>query len=235
MPELPRKKVGLIACSGEDMATCTLSRAAVRLVLEALRPDDTVTLCLPLFLAGENEERSFARVYPTVAVDGCEKLCARRATDAYSAPVAGSIQVDRVLQGLDIRVDPAWRRELDDDGWAAAHKLADVIATHVDAILGPVSAWTATSSRPDASKHQATCSCGSGLPVAVIEVAGRQVELTAVPALFEQFYDGGARSGEAIGDELLRQTEIYNRVPAELRTEYRAALIRAYEELLNQK
>ncbi len=49
MPDLPKKKVGLIACSGEELAEGTVTRWAVRKVLEMLRPNDTVTLCLPLF------------------------------------------------------------------------------------------------------------------------------------------------------------------------------------------
>jgi len=69
-------KVGIICCSGEDLAEGTISRVATRLVLEKLRPDQTVTLCLPLFLAGGEDERAFARVFPTIAVDGCSKKCA---------------------------------------------------------------------------------------------------------------------------------------------------------------
>lgn len=236
MPDLPRKKVGLISCSGEEIAAGTLSRAAVRLVLEELRPDDTTTLCLPLFLTGENEERAFARVYPTIAVDGCDKLCAKRATDAYSAPVAGSIRVDEALQGMGITVAPAWRRELDDDGWAAAYKLADVIAARVDAILGPASSWAEVEHiASGATRIQATCSCGSGLPVTIVEIGGSAVELVAVPTLFEQFHEEGARSGASIGDELLRLTEIYNCVPPETRAEYRAALVCAYDDFLKRR
>ena len=118
MPDLPQKKVGLIACSGEELACGTLSRVAVRLVLEELRPGQTVTLCLPLFLAGEKEERAFARFYPTIAVDGCDKWCARRATETYSAPVADAVRVDQELAQLGIDVRPSWRRDLDVRGLA---------------------------------------------------------------------------------------------------------------------
>ncbi len=93
MPDLPRKKIGLIACSGEELAEGTVTRRAVRRVLETLRPDDTVTLCLPLFLAGGEGERAFARYYPTIAVDGCDKRCAALATEKYSARPAAAIVV----------------------------------------------------------------------------------------------------------------------------------------------
>src|SRR4030042_2962939 len=93
MPDPPRKKVGLISCSGEELPEGTVTRRAVRKVLETLRPDDTVTLCLPLFLAGGEGERAFARHYPTIAVDGCDKRCAARATAKFTAKPAASIVV----------------------------------------------------------------------------------------------------------------------------------------------
>src|SRR5512135_2267648 len=99
MPKLPEKKVGLIACSGEELPEGTISRLAVRKVLEMLRPERTVTLCLPLFLAGEERERAFARFYPTIAVDGCDRRCAARATERYSAKPAASVVVTDVLAG----------------------------------------------------------------------------------------------------------------------------------------
>ncbi len=69
-------KIGIISCSGEEIPAGTVSRMATRRVLELLRPQSTVTLCLPLFLAGEEMERRFAQQHPTITVDGCEKLCA---------------------------------------------------------------------------------------------------------------------------------------------------------------
>ena len=52
MPELPQKKVGIVACSGEELPEGTVTRLAALKVLEQMRPTDTVTICLPLFLAG---------------------------------------------------------------------------------------------------------------------------------------------------------------------------------------
>ncbi len=95
----PIAKVGIISCSGEEIAEGTISRLAVRRVLEALRPQHTVTLCLPLFLAGEEGERRFAREHPTITVDGCDKLCAKRGTENYSGAVSASLVVTDILGG----------------------------------------------------------------------------------------------------------------------------------------
>ena len=93
MVDLPEKKVGIISCSGEACIEGTISRVATRMVLEQLRPDQTVTICLPLFLAGGEEERAFAKYYPTITVDGCEKLCAKVGTERYSGKTESSIVV----------------------------------------------------------------------------------------------------------------------------------------------
>ncbi len=134
MPSLPRKKVGLIACSGEELPEGTVTRRAVRRVLETLRPEDTVTLCLPLFLAGGEGERAFARHYPTIAVDGCSKRCAALATQKYSAPPAVSIVVgeteeEGVSEGL------GTARRLSEAGLALAEAVAQRIAVETDRLL----------------------------------------------------------------------------------------------------
>src|SRR5512136_1143940 len=97
MPSLPRRKVGIVACSGEELAEGTVTRLAALKVLHELRPHDTVTICLPLFLAGGEGERAFARVHPTITIDGCEVRCAARATEMHSGKPAASIVVNELV------------------------------------------------------------------------------------------------------------------------------------------
>jgi uncharacterized metal-binding protein len=134
MPDLPKKKVGLISCSGEEMPEGTVTRRAVRKVLEALRPDDTVTLCLPLFLAGGEGERAFARHYPTIAVDGCDKRCAALATERYSARPAASIVVTDIAKVNGCQAIGTARR-LSAEGLRLADELAGKIAEETDRLL----------------------------------------------------------------------------------------------------
>lgn len=135
MPDLPKKKVGIIACSGEELPEGTVTRLAALKVLEQLRPADTVTICLPLFLAGGEGDRAFARFYPTIAVDGCDKRCAARATEIYSGKPAASIVVsDLVVEhGLE---QPEGKRKLNSDGQQAVEATAERAASLVDKLLG---------------------------------------------------------------------------------------------------
>ena len=103
MVDLPKKKVGIVACSGEELPEGTVTRLAALRVLEQLRPADTVTICLPLFLAGGEGDRAFARFYPTIAVDGCELRCAARATEMYSGKPAASIVVSELASQNGLR------------------------------------------------------------------------------------------------------------------------------------
>ena len=75
------RKIALISCSGEDLPEGTVSRVATRRILE--QRDDTVTICLPLFLAGGQGERDFAKENPCITVDGCQKMCAAVGVKKY--------------------------------------------------------------------------------------------------------------------------------------------------------
>jgi uncharacterized metal-binding protein len=134
MGEVQEKKVGIISCSGEGCVEGTISRVATRLALGKLRPDETVTICLPLFLAGGREEREFARDYPTITVDGCDKMCAKIATERYSGKPASSIVVTDLLRNWHCPKLSS-RRRLNDESLAAAGKVAERIAEEVDEVL----------------------------------------------------------------------------------------------------
>jgi uncharacterized metal-binding protein len=127
-------KVGIICCSGEDFAEGTISRVATRLVLEKLRPDQTVTLCLPLFLAGGEDERAFARVFPTIAVDGCSKKCAEAGTKKFSGKPVAAILVSEVMKKYP-HLKVKSREKLEPREMELAMKVAEEIATKVDEIL----------------------------------------------------------------------------------------------------
>jgi uncharacterized metal-binding protein len=127
-------KVGIISCSGEEIPEGTISRNAVRRVLESLRPHHAVTLCLPLFLAGNEGERNFARTHPVVTVDGCDKQCARWGTEKHGGPVARALVVTNILGGEAVGCSRSLRGRTEADEKAVA-AVADRIAAEVDALL----------------------------------------------------------------------------------------------------
>jgi len=135
MPSLPERKVGIVACSGEELAVGTVTRLAALRVLHDLRPGRTVTICLPLFLAGGEGDRAFARFHPTITVDGCALRCAARGTARYSGAPAASIVVDELVAGQGLP-RPDGRRSLDEAGRQAVDLTATRLAAMVDEVLG---------------------------------------------------------------------------------------------------
>ncbi len=124
------RKAGIISCSGESIPEGTIARLATRHVLETLRPDRAVTICLPLFLAGEEGERDFAKTHPTIAVDGCEKQCAKYGTEKHSGPISGALIVTEILGTKSAGCSRSSRRRLQADSeavLAVAGKIADEI------------------------------------------------------------------------------------------------------------
>ncbi|UCE08978.1 MAG: putative zinc-binding protein [Candidatus Thorarchaeota archaeon] len=124
-----KPKVGLISCSGEACSGGNISRAATLEVLHYLRPTETVTICLPLFLAGDEGEREFARSFPTITIDGCSKLCAARGTERYSSTPAMKMNLEEYLGESCTSTDERWRLERSSE---LVDRIAQDIASHVN-------------------------------------------------------------------------------------------------------
>ena len=240
MPDLPKKKVGIVSCSGEEIPEGTVTRLAALKVLEQLHRADTVTICLPLFLAGGEGDRAFARFYPTIAIDGCDKRCAARGTEMYSGKPAASIVVTELVAELGLG-KPEGKRRLNKAGLQAVEATAEQVSGLVEELLQKH--WNRTTGAieeaavPKAQEPiQATCSCGSDIPVQDIVVNGQAVTLTALPLIFQQFRDSGKPASQAaVTWELLETVKIYNPIPPGEDDAYAASLVREYAAFCKQQ
>lgn len=251
MPSLPQRKVGIVACSGEEMAEGAVTRLAALKVLEELRPSDTVTICLPLFLAGGEGDRAFAKFYPTIAIDGCGKRCAARATELYSNKPAASILLDDLLaeRGLS---RPQGLRRLTPESQPAVDALAEAIAAEVDQLMA--TRWSRAEGKvlePETSQpamvSSAGCACGSGIPVTRVQVNGRAVEIMALEPILEMAYGQGlravglARSGDRpeqqgiIPAQLMDTVRLYNTIPVDEDALYTEAVAIAWQSYCAEK
>jgi uncharacterized metal-binding protein len=235
MPDLPQKKVGIVACSGEELPEGTVTRLASLKVLEQLRPDETVTICLPLFLAGGQQDRAFARFYPTIAVDGCEKRCAARGTEMHSGTPAAEI----IVTDLNADDDLGSGRRLSLKGMEAVDAVAERIALTVDELLGvkwdrrrgrPIEdeRTEAVEEREEAEAKVASCACGSGIPVQEVWVDGKAVTFIALPLIFERFHQEGKPPEEGITEELMEAVKIYTPIAEGEEEAYKEAVMREY-------
>jgi hypothetical protein len=235
MPELPVKKVGLISCSGEEMPEGTVSRLATRRVLESLRPGQTVTICLPLFLAGGEGDRSFARFYPTIAIDGCEKRCAARGTEMYSGKPAASIVVSELSPHQGEELGTA--RRLSARGQEVVEVTATAVSQLVDHLLG--TAPSAESEKEDRSIAPAAsgvpCSCGSGIPMKKLTIAGREIEVAALPLIYQSWRNSGRMPDHGISSEMLRILKVFNLIPENEEESWKQAIALDYALFCSEK
>lgn len=220
-------KVGIISCSGEALPGGTISRLAARRVLELLRPDRTVTLCLPLFLAGNGGERNFARTHPTITIDGCEKQCAKWGTEKHSGPVSASLVVPDILQG-GIDGCHCSSRALTLEDTEAVWAVAERIAIEVDTVLAASDSGISESAESDAG--QAHCACSSPLSGGKITVGDKLITIAGLPLIFEQCVERGVSADSEDGAVLLEAVKIYHPVAADEEAEYRDGLLQAYRE-----
>lgn len=125
--------VGVVPCSGEEIPEGTVARIAARIVLEKLRPTKTMTICLPLYLAGGKDEQEFVRRQPTIVIDGCGKGCAEKSIRKNGGNIAAVIRVPEIMNGCKLKAKT--RAKLDEEGEKLAEIVAEKIAEEVDRVL----------------------------------------------------------------------------------------------------
>jgi uncharacterized metal-binding protein len=221
-------KVGIISCAGEEIPEGTISRLAVRRVLEHLRPGQTVSICLPLFLAGNEGERDFARNFPTITIDGCDKRCAQWGTEKHSGPVNAAFVVTEMLKDAPPLSGARSGRDLTEADLAAVELVAEQLAAALDQAAGKY-----TGSQPAAAGTSSVCGCAVGLPSGAIQVNGKTVEIAGLPLIFQQCQEDGlaADSPEAPAC-LLEVVRVYHAVDDREEQAYAAALVEAYRTSL---
>ena len=221
-------KVGIISCAGEEIPEGTISRLAVRRVLERLRPGRTVSICLPLFLAGSEGEREFARNFSTITIDGCDKRCAQWGTEQHSGPVNAAFVVTEILKDAPPLSGARSGRNLTEADLAAVDLVAAQLAGALDEAAGT---WEGSATA--VVEASSACGCAVGLPSGAIQVNGKTVEIAGLPLIFRQCQeDGLAADSPDAPARLLEVVRVYHAVDDSEEQAYAAALVEAYRTSL---
>jgi len=222
-------KVGIISCAGEEIPEGTVSRLAVRRVLESLRPGQAVTLCLPLFLAGAEGEREFARNYPTITIDGCEKQCAKWGTETHSGPVSAALVVTDMLKEAGVSLSGARSgQRLTEADLAAVGMVAESIAEALDKV-----AVECEERQSGTAESSTSCACAASLPAGTLEINGKSVRIAGLPLIFTQCREDGLRVDDPeVSKRLLEIVRVYHPVDDHEERAYAAALRDAYAVFL---
>ncbi len=127
-------RVAIVPCNGEEICEGTLSRFACRKVLEELRPGQTITMCLPLFLVGDEKQRTFTHRMATITLDGCNKRCCATTAEKLGGRPVISLVVSEILErnGAKLTGDP---QKLSEEDKILVNLVAEEIASKVDQII----------------------------------------------------------------------------------------------------
>lgn len=224
-------KVGIISCSGEEIPEGTISRLATRRVLELMRPGNTVTICLPLFLTGNEAEQEFARKHPTITVDGCSKLCAKKGTEKYSGPVSTALVVSDILNhDCACACYARSTKDRSEKDKEAVWLVSEEITKAVDAIL----AENGGCSGAENGENGAECSCSKPITGIDVQINGKSVTIAGLGIIFDHLTETGLAADDSSADKLLEIVRIYHQIEPEEENAYKAALLSAYKTYRRQ-
>jgi uncharacterized metal-binding protein len=129
-----RKSVVLLPCSGIGKVYGAVARETAYEVVERVRPGVTALTCLPLLVVEDAEALSLVKGNPVIAIDGCQKGCARKTLEAHGARAARDLQaIDFYRAHKDLK--PEGIAELDETGRKLAALAADELGPLVDECL----------------------------------------------------------------------------------------------------
>jgi len=129
-----KDKVAIIPCAGMDKALGAVARACAFKVVEKLRPDKTVLVCIPPLVAGVKRYLEIVKTYPSIPIDGCAERCATKIAVKNGAKIKARILIPESIQKHNLK--PGCASDIGPDGEKLAEKLAEEIAAEIDRLLG---------------------------------------------------------------------------------------------------
>lgn len=127
-------KVAIISCAGMDKALGSVARACALKVVERLRPNETVLICIPPLVADVKPYSELIKEYPVILIDGCAERCATKIAAKNGAKMRGRVFIPESVQKYGLKPNTA--SDIGPEGEKLAEKIAEEIAVQVDKLLG---------------------------------------------------------------------------------------------------
>ena len=124
------KKVAIIACTGMGKALGTVARQVAYKVVDELRPEKTVLICIPSLTAGVGECKDLLQKYPSIILDGCVERCATKITVKNRGMIRAKVFLPQMIAKYGLK--PKSRTDLGEDGEKLVVKVAEEVAGMVD-------------------------------------------------------------------------------------------------------
>jgi uncharacterized metal-binding protein len=127
---LDNKKVAIVACTGMGKALGTIARQVAFKVVDELRPEKTVLICIPSLTAGVGEYAGLLQRYPSIILDGCVERCATKIASKNKSMMRGKVFMPQMIAKYGLK--PQSRTDLGADGEKLVAKVAEEVAAMVD-------------------------------------------------------------------------------------------------------
>jgi len=127
------QKVAIVACAGMDKPLGSVARACAFKVVEVLKPEDSVLVCIPPLVAGVKPHSEWIKEYPIITIDGCPERCATKIVAKMGGKIRGRVFIPQSVQRHELR--PKFSADIGLDGEKLAEKIADETALLIDKIL----------------------------------------------------------------------------------------------------
>jgi len=127
------EKVAIVACAGMDKSLGSVARACAFKVVEDLKPEDSVLVCIPPLVAGVKPHSEWIKKYPVITIDGCPERCATKIVAKNGGKIRGRVFIPQSVQKHGLK--PKASAEIGPEGEKLAEKIADETGLLIDKIL----------------------------------------------------------------------------------------------------
>ena len=124
------KKVAIVACTGMGKALGTVARQVAYKVVDELRPEKTVLICIPSLSAGIRQYTDLLQKYPAIILDGCVERCATKITVKNRGMIRAKVFLPQMIAKYGLK--PKSRTDLGEEGEKLVVKVAEEVAGMVD-------------------------------------------------------------------------------------------------------
>jgi len=128
-----KQKVAIVACAGMDNPLGSVARACAFKVVEDLKPEDSVLVCIPPLVAGVKPHSEWINKYPIITIDGCSERCATKIVAKMGGKIRGRMFIPQNVQKHGLK--PKTPAEIGPDGEKLAERIADETALLIAKIL----------------------------------------------------------------------------------------------------
>jgi len=116
-----------------DKPLGSVARACAFKVVEELKPEDSVLVCVPPLVIGATPHSEWIKKYPVITIDGCPERCATKIVAKNGGRIRGRVFIPQSVQKYGLK--PKASAEIGPEGEKLAAKIADETALLIDKIL----------------------------------------------------------------------------------------------------